>query len=205
MASAAALIAGASALWVALAPRGGEAPDEPSDLQRQSSNKDVEPAPRESFVLPLTVLTDAPFAQEFGLESTSPERELELVQLAFEAYLSFVKERYRKPFGYNAELVALLQGDNPLRIAPIAPGHSRVDGEGRLTDRWGTPLGIHPLSSTAIEIRSAGPDELMYTEDDLRQVSSSGQDILDAMRPVAGGGTKPQDAAGAVRLWEVGQ
>ena len=135
--------------------------------------------------LPLTVLNDAPFAQEFGLEATTPARELELVQLAFSDYLSFVKEHYRKPFGYHEELVAVLVGENPLRLAPVPPGHPRIDDQGRLTDHWGTPFDIHPLSSTAIEIRSAGPDKQMNTADDLHNVTSSGQDILDAMAPVA--------------------
>ncbi|MGI9241719.1 MAG: hypothetical protein ACR2RV_13035, partial [Verrucomicrobiales bacterium] len=136
-------------------------------------------------LLPLTVLEDAPFAREFGTAGTSPARELELVQLAFADYLSFVKERYRKPFGYHEELVALLVGENPLRVAPVPPGHDRIDAQGRLTDQWGTAFDIHPLSSTAVEIRSAGPDRKMHTEDDLHNVTSSGQDILNTMKPVA--------------------
>jgi hypothetical protein len=127
----------------------------------------------------------APFAQEFGQEGTTPARELELLQIAFGDYLNFVKERNRKPFGYHEELIALLVGENPLRVAPIPPGHPRIDPEGRLTDRWGTPFDIHPLASTAIEIRSAGPDREMHTEDDLHNLTSSGQDIINAMQAVA--------------------
>ena len=153
------------------------------------------PPPETSDLLPLTVLRDAPFAQEFGAEGTSPARELELVQLAFADYLSFVKERYQKPFGYHEELLALLVGGNPLRVAPVPPDHPRIDPQGRLTDHWGTAFDIHPLSSTAIEIRSAGPDREMHTADDLHNVTPSGQEILDAMRPVAETGAEADSGA----------
>lgn len=180
-----ALIAAAAACVSLVLSRLGEGEDEPIPPPSPLASLNQDPGWSTPEVLPLTVLSDAPFAREFGLETTTPVRELELVQLAFSDYLSFVKERYRKPFGYHEELIALLVGENPLRVAPIPPGHPRVDDQGRLTDPWGTPFDIHPLSSSAIEIRSAGPDRQMHTADDLHNVTSSGQDILDAMAPVA--------------------
>ena len=156
-----------------------EAPERESEVSPvRDSAPEEQPEPE---LLPLRVLADAPFATEFGQDGTTPERELQLVLLAFGDYLQFVKGRYRRPFGFNEELVALLVGGNPLRIAPIPPDHPRIDSGGRLADRWGTPFDIHPLSSTAIEVRSAGPDKKMWTGDDLRDTSLSGQDVLDRM------------------------
>lgn len=36
-------------------------------------------------------------------------------------------------------------------------------------DRWKTPLYIHAASRDRLEIRSAGPDQKMWTEDDLQR------------------------------------
>jgi hypothetical protein len=43
----------------------------------------------------------------------------------------------------------------------------RVNGDGELVDPWGTPYFFHQLSGTDMEIRSAGPDKTMWTDDDL--------------------------------------
>jgi hypothetical protein len=34
-------------------------------------------------------------------------------------------------------------------------------------DRFGTPYFFHPISETRIDVRSAGPDRKLWTEDDV--------------------------------------
>jgi hypothetical protein len=46
------------------------------------------------------------------------------------------------------------------------PAGNKVNEAGELTDRWGTAYFFHQLSSREMEIRSAGPDRKMWTEDD---------------------------------------
>ncbi len=43
----------------------------------------------------------------------------------------------------------------------------RVNDNGELVDRWGTPYFFHQISGADTEIRSAGPDKIMYTADDI--------------------------------------
>jgi hypothetical protein len=71
------------------------------------------------------------------------------------------------PTGTNAEITAALTGRNPLRLALIPPGHSAINPAGELCDRWGTPLFFHAESATRMEVRSAGPDRRLWTDDDV--------------------------------------
>jgi hypothetical protein len=80
---------------------------------------------------------------------------------------------YRERFGGfptgedNASIVNALTGNNPSQMAFIERDHRAIDAQGQLLDRWGTPLFFHLIASDALEIRSAGPDNSLYTADDL--------------------------------------
>jgi hypothetical protein len=71
------------------------------------------------------------------------------------------------PVGTNAEIMKAVMGDNPkgARLGP--PEGQGLNGSGELVDQWGTPYFFHQLSKTNMEIRSAGPDRMLYTEDDI--------------------------------------
>jgi hypothetical protein len=71
------------------------------------------------------------------------------------------------PTGTNAEITAALAGRNKLRLALIPPNHPAINRDGELCDRWGTPFFFHSESATRMEVRSAGPDKKMWTEDDV--------------------------------------
>lgn len=70
------------------------------------------------------------------------------------------------PVGSNADITAALTGRNRLRYALVPPRHPAISAEGELVDRWGTPYFFHQLDGRRMEIRSAGPDRRLYTEDD---------------------------------------
>ena len=72
------------------------------------------------------------------------------------------------PVGNNAEITKALNGGNPKQISFLRPdaGYT-VSANGELLDSWGTPYFFHQLSAKETEIRSAGPDRKMWTEDDL--------------------------------------
>jgi len=59
-------------------------------------------------------------------------------------------------------------GKNPEQVNFIkgSPG-IRIDSSGNLIDPWGTPYFFHQLSGMEMEIHSAGPDKIMWTQDDL--------------------------------------
>jgi hypothetical protein len=71
------------------------------------------------------------------------------------------------PVGTNREITTALGGKNALRLELIPATHPAVNSKGELCDRWGSPLVFHQVSGAHMEIRSAGPDRLPYTEDDV--------------------------------------
>jgi hypothetical protein len=72
------------------------------------------------------------------------------------------------PIGTNPEFARQLGGDNPKHINFIsADAGMRVNGDGELVDPWGTPYFFHQLSGSDTEVRSAGPDRIMWTSDDI--------------------------------------
>ena len=73
----------------------------------------------------------------------------------------------QNPVGTNPEITSALQGANPKHINFLKQDGNRVDGQGQLVDPWGTPYFFHQISAHEMEIRSAGPDQVMYTGDDL--------------------------------------
>ncbi len=82
--------------------------------------------------------------------------------------------RYRESFGAfpafadNPQLVNAIAGANPQRLGLLPRDHPAVNAAtGELLDRWGTPYFFHALSRQQIELRSAGPDRRLHTEDDL--------------------------------------
>lgn len=71
------------------------------------------------------------------------------------------------PIGTNAEITAALTGRNRLRLALVPEDHPAINQSGELCDRWGTPYFFHAESATRMEIRSAGPDLKMWSDDDV--------------------------------------
>jgi len=71
------------------------------------------------------------------------------------------------PVGTNPEITKALGGDNPKQVNFLGTDGNRVNEKGELCDAWGTPYFFHQLSAMQMEIRSAGPDRIFYTDDDL--------------------------------------
>lgn len=78
------------------------------------------------------------------------------------------------PTGDHDEVVAFLRGANPRSIQYIPDEDPNLNEEGEIIDRWGTPYFFHTLSRDHIEVRSAGPDRLHWSEDDVVSESQSG-------------------------------
>lgn len=65
----------------------------------------------------------------------------------------------------NLEITQQLLGNNPKRIVFLDP-QSQALKNNQLLDQWGTPYFFHALSGQEMEIRSAGPDQQHWTNDD---------------------------------------
>jgi hypothetical protein len=72
------------------------------------------------------------------------------------------------PVGTNAEITAALLGQNERQVNFPIPTGSSVNAKGELCDHWGTPYFFHQLSSDRMEVRSAGPDKVMWSADDVQ-------------------------------------
>lgn len=75
--------------------------------------------------------------------------------------------------GENVDIMRALTGGNAKHLALIPPDHPSLNETGELVDRWGTPFHFHPVSKRLLEVRSAGPDRQLWTEDDV-DLSESG-------------------------------
>lgn len=95
-----------------------------------------------------------------GLDLTG---ELDQVQMTLRDFRTVHGEN---PVGTNAEITRALMGDNLKQIKLPVPSGSQLNAAGELSDRWGTPYFFHQVSKTQMEVRSAGPDRTMWTNDD---------------------------------------
>lgn len=101
-----------------------------------------------------------------SITQVAPEhiiQDLDELSLSLRDYRTRMAEN---PIGDNAEITRALMGGNPFR-AQLAPSGIRLNANGEMIDRWGTPYFFHQLSATKMEIHSAGPDQERGTHDDI--------------------------------------
>lgn len=114
-----------------------------------------------------STITPAPGGRPAPLQFTnfSPSIVMENMSRVFRQY----NQMYGgNPVGINSEITSQLSGKNPKHINFLNPDEGmRVNNNGELVDPWGTPFFFHQLSGTDMQIRSAGPDKIMWTDDDL--------------------------------------
>lgn len=108
-----------------------------------------------------------PPLDQLNQPGTSPSNDLRILRDLFFRYQIAVKDPAGNPAGTHEEIVRALQGRNRARLAFVPTRHPALTEQGQLVDRWGTPYFFHALGSTRMEIRSAGPDQRMFTGDDL--------------------------------------
>jgi hypothetical protein len=105
-------------------------------------------------------------ARHLHAPETTVHDDLQILQSILEGFRR-VNDGANPVGGLNEEIVEKLCGKNPKRVAVFPVDHPSIDSEGRLRDRWGTPYFFHPVSRTLLEIRSAGPDGKLWTNDDV--------------------------------------
>lgn len=105
-------------------------------------------------------------ARELNEPQTGVERDFEILELLIQAFRK-ANLGGGPSGGENEEIIAQLSGGNAKHLAVIAPDHAAINERGQLLDRWGTPYYFHPVSREQLDIRSAGPDKLLFTKDDV--------------------------------------
>lgn len=115
----------------------------------------------------LTVIHGTGFDRVYGSPASSAVEDLEALHGILGDAVLLLKDFHQRPLADNADFVEVLQGNNPHRVAWIRPGHPMVSEAGELLDRWGQPVFFHREAAERTSLRSAGPDQVMWTEDDV--------------------------------------
>jgi hypothetical protein len=103
-------------------------------------------------------------ADDLNSPRTDLHSDLRLINEIFIAYRAAVRDG--DPVGENVEITAALKGRNKADFAFIPPDSPAINAKGELCDRWRHPYFFHQISGEKMEIRSAGPDGVMWTADD---------------------------------------
>lgn len=114
-----------------------------------------------------------PLAAELHRADSSAQQDVDTLKQIIQQYLEAIQNRPGPPIGDDADLARVLQGRNPLKLVVIPASHPIFSADGRMRDRFGTPYHVHARNSTAIDIRSAGPDRKLFTADDFVSVGRS--------------------------------
>ncbi|WP_395747844.1 hypothetical protein [Prosthecobacter sp.] len=109
--------------------------------------------------------------QGYGAANSSVQQDLALVSHVLENFALLVKGDDPLPLGANEEIAAALRGRNRMRLKFVPETSAIFNAKGQIVDRWGVPLYFHAVSHDRVEIRSAGPDKVMWTLDDVQRES----------------------------------
>lgn len=107
------------------------------------------------------------FLATFASEETTGEEDLRLFYDFVMNVFLLIKNRDSVEYAINEDLSRFLRGKNRERIVFLSEGSHLFDENKLIVDRWGTPIHIHTISHDHFELRSGGPDEKLFTKDDL--------------------------------------
>ena len=114
----------------------------------------------------LLSLPEAHLADNLNAPANTLRQDVSIVCSMLSAWRSI----YRKsgnPVGNNQDLVRAFLGDNPNGVIFLRPDNPAINKKGELCDRYGHPFFFHAESGTHMEVRSAGPDGVLFTSDDV--------------------------------------
>ncbi|MDB6110711.1 MAG: hypothetical protein JWR69_2461 [Pedosphaera sp.] len=118
---------------------------------------------------PSTPLVGETILRDFANPNLPPENDLTLISRLMDNFTLLVKSARDHPLSANEDWAAMLRGLNPGHERFLPDHHVALNAQGQLVDRWGTPLFFHALGGQHFEIRSAGPDKKLWTEDDVHR------------------------------------
>lgn len=98
-----------------------------------------------------------------------PQNDLTLMSRLMENSILLLKSAANHPLSANEDWAGLFLGQNSAHERFLPTNHVAFNRRGQLIDRWGTPLFFHALGGGRFEIRSAGPDRKLWSDDDLQR------------------------------------
>ncbi|MEM6886340.1 MAG: hypothetical protein AAF571_15060 [Verrucomicrobiota bacterium] len=100
-------------------------------------------------------------------DASTQMKDLAEVRDLIEVYHSYLKDPDGLPTAGNRAIVKAFAGENVHRIRFIDPEADYINDNGELVDRWNSPLYFHFEDARFPDIRSAGPDRQIWTQDDI--------------------------------------
>ncbi len=107
--------------------------------------------------------------QNYAKPGTRPQDDLHALAHVFSNLALLIKSEPPFRMGANEEFAAALRGQNAVKLNFVSEGSRAFNAQGQVIDRWGNALFFHVSDRTRIDIRSAGPDRQLWTDDDLHR------------------------------------
>ncbi len=120
-------------------------------------------------VRPVEPLIGPTILKRYADPAAKPEDDLTSMSHALDNFALLVKGADPLPLGANEDIAEALRGKNKAHLRFLPDDSPVFDTQGRIIDRWRTPLYFHASARDRLEIRSAGPDREMWTADDLHR------------------------------------
>lgn len=127
------------------------------------------PPPAPTLLEPRAATADKPLQswERLLARDGSPKEDREALAEMVSNFLQSAPVDHRPPLGTNDEITRALTNADTLGEAALPATHPAIIS-GRLVDRWGSPWFFHQQSADVIEVRSAGPDRRLFSDDDLK-------------------------------------
>lgn len=142
---------------------------DPEPVSATGPDKVAESKPPISREKSANPLTGELILQHYADPARAPEEDLVEMSHALANFTLLVKGDNPIPLGTNEEIAQALKGKNRLQMRFLPESHRAFNARGQIIDRWGTALFFHANDRTRLDIRSAGPDRVMWTADDLHR------------------------------------
>jgi len=138
-----------------------------SSIQQPSKEPPVDTplSPKAKHDLMLS-LPEAHLADNLNAPANTLRQDISIVCSMLAAWRS-IYHKSGNPVGNNQDLVRAFLGDNPNGVIFLRPDNPAINKKGELCDRYGHPFFFHAESGTHMEVRSAGPDGVLFTSDDV--------------------------------------
>lgn len=107
--------------------------------------------------------------QSYASPGTTPRDDVTSLAHAMQNFLLLEKQAAQGPLADNEDWAKVLLGKGRLREPFLSASQAVFNVKGQLVDRWQTPLFVHALGAGRFELRSAGPDRKLWTDDDIHR------------------------------------
>jgi len=123
--------------------------------------------------------------RDYANTNLPSQNDLTLMSHLMENSLLLLKSAANRPLSANEDWADFLRGKNAAHERFLPDRHIALNSAGQLIDRLGTPLFFHAIGGGRYEIRSAGPDKVLWTNDDIHRNSNGAFRVGPDLTPTA--------------------